>query len=83
MSESEGAALAQRIIDTVGPLVDGKPADLVIDAFASALVGMLAAGGVEVINARSMLVTYAEKILDYAEDPGMHAWLEARRRALS
>lgn len=65
---AEGIALSQALIDTLGPLIDGKPADLAIDALAAAFLASLGAANVSQRDAKLLLYRYAERIMDYAEN---------------
>jgi len=64
---AEGIALAQQLIDTCAPLLDGKPTDLAIDALAAAFMAALGAAQVDQRDAKLLLFRYAERIMDYAE----------------
>lgn len=63
-----GAALTEQIMEAVAPLVNGKPADLVIEAFAAAVMAVLTASQMDIRDARLVLHRYAERILDFAAE---------------
>jgi hypothetical protein len=79
MSKGDDIDLTQRIIDTVGPLIDGKEFETVIDAFASATVGLLAACRMNSSDARDTLYAYAARIRVFADDPATQAWIDIQR----
>jgi hypothetical protein len=62
-----GIAMSQALIDAVAPILDGKKADLGIDALAAAFMASLGAANLSQRDAKLLLFRYAERIMDYAE----------------
>lgn len=61
-----GVELTNALIDRCAPLVDGKPLSMVIEAFGSAMVGILAA--VEGPNRRGVAMRYCARVLLLSDD---------------
>jgi hypothetical protein len=62
-----GIALTEEIIRLVGPVVNGKPTGVVIEAFAAAMIGLLTASEAPASEQRLTLCDYAQRILDWME----------------
>lgn len=71
MSDSErtrrGVALTEELITTLGPIVDGQPSELVIEALAAAMMAAVASFVTTREGQRTVLTRFARSIEQFAE----------------
>jgi hypothetical protein len=66
--QRQGEALTALIIQKLSPVLDGEPLPLVIEAVAAAMMALLASSVPFPAQKRTVLLSYAQRILNYAEE---------------
>jgi hypothetical protein len=61
-----GMAMTAEIMMAVGPIIDDQPSDMVIQAFAGAMMAVLVAATESVPDQRVILRRYADRIIGFA-----------------